>query len=376
MYLENFTLLYVEDEINSRELLSSILEDEVKELFVASNGKEGLELFEKHKPDIVLTDIAMPIMNGIEMSKKIREINSNVPIAILTAFNEPEYLNKAIDLKIEKYILKPIEHNSFFDSLDSIAKVLQYSITEKALQRIIEAQSKTAALGEMISNIAHQWRQPLSVITSLITSLHLDVELEKEITKERITNSSNEILKQAKYLSQTIDDFISFLQTDNSKREKLSIKSVVESSYNLVKESMRNEGIVCVQDVDDVMVEGNRNILIQSLLNIYNNSREAIIKNKIDERYFFITVKKEGNSVIITIKDSGDGMDEEVLGKIFEPYFTTKHQFMGTGIGLYLTWKHITKNLKGTIEVKNINFEYKSKKLKGAQFVISIPASY
>lgn len=125
MRLKNFTILYVEDEKLTQELIGEILKDTCKEVFIASDGQEGLELYKKKKPDIVLSDIAMPNMTGLEMSEAIREIDTEQPIALFTAFSQPSYLKKAAELDISTYILKPLDEEQFFNSLNYMAMEIE-----------------------------------------------------------------------------------------------------------------------------------------------------------------------------------------------------------------------------------------------------------
>jgi YesN/AraC family two-component response regulator len=121
MELDNFTILYVEDDIDTQELIVDILQCHFKEVFVASDGKEGLLVYKEENPDIVLSDISMPTMDGLEMSEAIKELNPKQLIALFTAFNEPEYLQKAAELGIDTYIMKPLDEKQFFNSLKFLA---------------------------------------------------------------------------------------------------------------------------------------------------------------------------------------------------------------------------------------------------------------
>ena len=125
MLLKNLTILYVEDDIDTQKLIKRILSSSVKEVFVASDGIEGLNLYKEKKPDIVLTDICMPKMDGLEMSKEIKNINQNQPIGIFTAFDEPEYLKEAANLDIGTYILKPFDKEQFFNSLEYLGMIVE-----------------------------------------------------------------------------------------------------------------------------------------------------------------------------------------------------------------------------------------------------------
>jgi len=125
MLLENFTILYVEDDPDTQRLIKKILESSAKEVYVASDGEEGLLLYKEKNPDIVLTDICMPKMDGLEMSKEIRTISATQPIAIFTAFDEPDYLKKASQLDIGTYLLKPFDRKQFFNALAYLAMLVK-----------------------------------------------------------------------------------------------------------------------------------------------------------------------------------------------------------------------------------------------------------
>jgi len=124
MKLNNFTILYVEDDIDTQELMANILKMTFGDVFIASNGEEGLKLYKEKRPDIVLSDISMPIMDGLEMSELIKEINPEQLIAIFTAFSDPEYQRKAAELEIDTYIMKPLDEKQFFNSLNYLGMIL------------------------------------------------------------------------------------------------------------------------------------------------------------------------------------------------------------------------------------------------------------
>ncbi len=125
MSLENLTVLYVEDDIDTQRLIKQILSSLAKEVYVASEGEEGLALFKEKRPEIVLTDICMPKMDGLEMAKEIRDLDPTQPIAIFTAFDDPSYLKKAAELDIGTYLLKPFDREQFFNSMDYLAMMAE-----------------------------------------------------------------------------------------------------------------------------------------------------------------------------------------------------------------------------------------------------------
>ena len=372
--LKNFTLLYVEDNQETRELIEEILENRVKEIYTAVDGKDGLEVYKDKRPDIILTDINMPNLNGIDMAKEIKKLNSAQPILILTAFNENHLLHDSVDIGVDGYITKPIvDIEKLIAPLTKTAQRLQGYIDKKKLENLLEIQGKTAAVGEMIGNIAHQWRQPLSIITTLVTTMEVDIDFGEDISKEQIIKCAQDVNKQAQYLSKTIDDFRDFLRADISKKESINLKRVIEKTEDLVVSSLKDNYIKYTKELEDITIMGNENQLIQAILNIFNNAKDALKQIEDNNRYLFISTKVENNKAVILIKDSGGGIKEDITDRIFEPYFTTKHKSVGTGIGLYITYNTIKKVFNGNIEASNVEYEYDGKKLKGAQFTIILP---
>lgn len=249
-------------------------------------------------------------------------------------------------------------------------KRLLLSLKDISNLKLLEEQSRLVSMGEMIGNIAHQWRQPLSIITTNISGLKLKSEFEN-ITSDDIEECNNNILKQANYLSNTIDNFKNFIKGENISTS-ISLKDVVKSTLTLVKASLDNNYIKLILDIDDDMkFFGNSNELIEAFINIINNSKDILkIKNEEDRFLFIATKKLEGNKINLLICDSGGGIQDDIIEKLFIPYFTTKHQSIGTGLGLSIVDKIIRERHKGTITVYNKEFEHNSNLYKGACFSI------
>ncbi len=241
----------------------------------------------------------------------------------------------------------------------------------KEQEKLIYEQSKLAAMGEMIENIAHQWRQPLSIISTAVTGMQLQKELKLNNYEDEIKTLKS-INNTAQYLSKTIDDFRDFLKTDKIKSE-FSVKKSLEKSLNLISSKLKNQNIKVIKNIKDMNVEGIENELLQVFMNIFSNARDAFENSEIKNKYIFIDIYKEENKVIILIKDNAGGIKENILTRIFEPYFTTKHKSQGTGIGLYMSQEIIINHMNGAISCYNSNFEYNNKTYKGAAFKISLP---
>lgn len=242
-------------------------------------------------------------------------------------------------------------------------------------QELLYHQSKIASLGEMLGNIAHQWRQPLSIISTIATGAKLKKEL-NILKDEEFIDDMERINNHSQYLSSTIDDFRDFFSSNDYIRIQINLKDSLKKAFSLVKDAYKSSNIKIIQDMDEnIFLLYNENIFIQAIINILNNAKDALnkIENNHLDKYIFVTLKKEKDFYIIKIKDNANGINEEYLDKIFEPYFTTKHQDQGTGIGLYMTNQIITKHLKSTISVQNVTFTYLKKEYKGAEFIIKIP---
>lgn len=239
--------------------------------------------------------------------------------------------------------------------------------------KLIIVQSKIAAIGEMLSNIAHQWRQPLNIISLSTAKIETSVLLGGKMNQEELLEIGGEINRQAQYLSQTIDDFRNYFNSNIEKVAPFSLKDMFKKLNELTKESFLGNKIEIVVDIKDCVITSNESLLMQSLVNIYNNAKDVIVEREALHRYFFVDVACNNKSLTIKLKDSGGGVGLEIISKIFEPYFTTKHKSQGTGLGLYITYGIVTQHLGGTIVVSNVEYDYKNYKLSGAEFVITIP---
>ncbi len=251
-------------------------------------------------------------------------------------------------------------------------KHILLSMKDITKNKLFDEQSKLAAMGEMIGNIAHQWRQPLSVITTISSGIKVRSEYE-QLENYDIVADMNIIMEQAQYLSQTIDDFRNFIR-DTNEVQNLSIKNTIEKTLTILHSAMINNGITIIRDLkDDMNINGYENELIQSFINIMNNAKDAIkehLKND-DEKLIFINTSKEKSSLIITIKDNGGGIPNDIIHRIFEPYFTTKNKSVGTGIGLSMSYKMLVERHNASIDVYNEEYIYNNKNYKGACFKIT-----
>jgi YesN/AraC family two-component response regulator len=198
---KEFTLLYVEDSGLMREYVRKILEDKVKELYFAEDGKVGLDMFTQHKPDIILSDINMPNLNGLEMSKTIKESHKNQPIILLTEFEKVANLKQAIEIGISSFLSKPIQKGELIETITAIAEDLQMKRDAQKFKELELQRDKIQLLISMMKEIGHHWRQPLSAILSLSSSYELKKRSGLYISEEEEINDINMISEKIKELS-------------------------------------------------------------------------------------------------------------------------------------------------------------------------------
>jgi len=234
---------------------------------------------------------------------------------------------------------------------------------------LLQQQTRLAAIGEMMANIAHQWRQPLSAITSSISGLKLKQEFGL-LDDNDISEVNDQILKNAEFLSKTIDNFRNFFKKDQIKR-KFFIADSINETINIIKASYDNHFIQLDTDFDEsIYYFGSDNMLSQVVLNLLSNSKDALVHNNIDEKHVMISLSMNNDNIKIEVKDNGGGIKEDIQEKIFDPYFTTKHQHQGTGLGLYMSNQIVQNHFNGQITVQNITTEFGM----GACFVIEFPS--
>lgn len=229
--------------------------------------------------------------------------------------------------------------------------------------RILAQQQKMVAMGQMIENIAHQWRQPLSVISTSASGLKLKKQL-NILEDEDFIKSIEQIVDTAKYLSDTIDDFRYFFKPQKDKT-KFSLVKNIEKSLSFLETVLKENSIKVEFEYEDIDITAYETELMQVFINIISNSKDAFIEKKIKDRVIFISIKNFPNRILIEIKDNAGGVEDDILDKVFEPYFTTKHQYSGTGIGLYMSNQIIKTHLNGDIFMKNCSFKYKNIEQKG-----------
>jgi len=291
-------------------------------------------------------------------------------IISLILINNFKDLNKSLEVKVNE---KTKELRKLNDSLEKKIKTEVDNSRKK--DQIMFQQARLASLGEMLQNIAHQWRQPLGALVMIIQSFQskfLSGKLNEEFVDSRVEDAG--VL--AKNMSETLEDFRTFFDP-NKFHKSFSIKKVIDKSIDLTKYQLEKEGVkVYFNMSEEIDIYGFENELTHVILNLINNSKDALIETKKIEKQIRIIVKQTQDSVIINVIDNAGGIKSDIMAKVFDPYFTTKHKSVGTGIGLYMSKQMVEKHMNGKIDCKNIKHKMgieKSELCSCAMFTIEIP---
>ncbi len=225
------------------------------------------------------------------------------------------------------------------------------SLKQKKIEAQLTQHAKLASMGEMMGSIAHQWRQPLNALNLNIEMLEEYYEaqmIDEKFIEKFIEKNTNTV----QFLSQTISDFSNFFKI-NKDKEHFSLKESILGTIEIIQIQLSNNNITYQINGDDIEVFGLVNEFKQVILNLVNNSKDAILQTNNSNGKIDINLYKEHGYAIISVKDNGGGMSETILDRVFEPYFTTKEQGKGIGMGLYISKMIIEDNMNGHLSVKN-----------------------
>jgi len=498
-------VIFVEDDDDLRIALSKLFASFFDEVISCPNGKEAYDRFLEKDIDLIITDLNMPIMGGIELGAKVKALNPTIPIIAISAYNDEEHLMNAFRVGFDDYLIKPIVYNDLVNAVARVSNryylakelelhkkivsstqdmlayldedrryrvvnltyasfhgynieyligktprdILRSDVYEKfALDRLDRAyrgelvtyvdwfningedrymkltyipywsikepkhvegvvvnihdmtewkkaedkltllnrslvktvaskveelrekdnlmiqKGKFIAIGEMLSMIAHQWRQPINAISTATISLKLMSDMDS-IDKKLLEKQTSFIQGICQTMSKTINDFMSFF-SPSQKKSDFSLIECFQRVENMITPQLANRDITYQRVAnDDIVLFGADAEIEHVLLNLISNARDAFEEGNKEEKLIRTSAFREGDSVIIEVADNAGGIKVEPVEKVFDPYFTTKPSGVGTGIGLYMSKTIIERHFSGKIWAFNRD--------DGAVFRIELP---
>ena len=389
--LSNRKILIVDDSSFIIKQVKTVLHPRNYIVHAAKTAQEGFEVLKNESIDLIVLDMELPDMHGLEVLEKIRKNISyiNIPIIALSGTLTHDVIRKILKSGGNDFIRKPFIVEEFILKIDLLIENAQKekSILDKAKMLneansaleervsktvaklrekdiIMFQQSRLAQMGEMLSMIAHQWRQPLNAIASTSTSLKLKAMIGKA-NKDVIIDATDRISFYIKHLSSTIDDFRDFFKPKKEKQET-NLDILVESALLIVKPSLDDKKIKVITELNShTTFVSYANELKQVILNLIKNAEDILVEKEIKDPKIIIKTYEKENSYILEVKDNAGGIPKDIMPRIFDPYFSTKTKKDGTGLGLYMSKIIVEEHCQGVLEVENHE--------EGALFRVKVP---
>ncbi|MEA3289795.1 MAG: hybrid sensor histidine kinase/response regulator [Campylobacterota bacterium] len=361
-------ILIVDDSALQLEKAKRVIETMKLNITTAMNGLEALDIIENSGIDfsLVLTDYNMPEMDGMDLTIKIREKfdKDELGIIVMTINDAPDIPIKFIKYGASDFIHKPFTLLEMSTRINANLEILDLFKSNTEKEKQILEQAKNAQIGELIGNIAHQWRQPLSTISAAASGMEVQKELGL-LTDEEFESMIKRIVDSTKFLSNTIDTFRDYTD-DAGVKTSFNLEERILSTISLVRSLLDEEKISIVTEFDkSIEMNSVASELSQVILNIIYNAKDILTEREIIDPYIKIATTADDKKAIITIEDNAGGVDTDIIDQIFDPYFTTKHQSQGKGLGLYMSKDIVDKHLNGSLHLNNTK--------EGARFYIELP---
>ena len=358
-----------------------------------NSAQEALNLHKPGRFDLVYIDLDLSDMRASELIKNIKNYDAKQKFILFASAQEAHLFYDIIKTGVSAFVAKPVSIENFSNITRCIAQeIVNDAYIEKYTQSLRDQigeineeselhrqlsiqQQKLSQTGEMISMIAHQWRQPLSAITAIIGGLRTRLGLELYLSaadpfkklEEDLDSAFMKIEESAGYLSKTINDFRNFYRPDRLE-SRFNVAEVIERVCRMVLADKELHEIDLALNLDrTIVITSYESELMQVLINLLNNSRDAMREKAIAHPKLSISLRQGGAYIYIDVLDNGKGIDEKIIEKIFLPYFSTKSEKNGTGIGLHMSKNIVENHLKGSIKATN------SQLFSGANFQITLP---
>lgn len=345
---EKLTLLFIEDDKNFLDETTEVFETLFKKVIKAVDGEDGLSKY-NNNIDLIITDINMPKLDGIELIKKVKSINPEQVIIVLSAQSDSDKLFKIIESGACGFLIKPLSQEQLLSTLLRVSKQIN---TRKIYEQNILQQTKMADMGSMIDIIAHQWLNPLTIM-KMRSNLLTDIQTSNQSDKQQLNQYIQQQVASINHLTETLNEFRDFFKIDKKLIDE-SLQKMVYSVLTLLMDNIKQENIKINLDIDHtISLKIYPNEFKHLIINLILNAIEAFNQNNILEtKEIKIYTRKLENQYQLIIEDNAGGVSKENIQHLFTKNFTTKKN--GTGIGLYLS-KKIIEKIGADIEVSSLN---------------------
>jgi signal transduction histidine kinase len=366
------TILLVDDEPDIRDVLSLSLHDMGYDVYEAENGDEALRIFKDKQPSMVMTDIKMPGMDGIELLKKIKHENPETEVIMITGHGDMDLAIRSLKCEATDFITKPINVDALELALQRVReriftrqKLQEYTENlEILLHEKTELQSHLASLGLMIGSISHGIKGLLTALDGGIYLLDSGIAKENEV---RIKEGWDTVKLTVERIRKMVMDILFYAKERDLRLERIDVRNFVEEIAKEIEPKFKSQKVKFVDDFEANLGEFEVDVIYlhSALLNIIENGIDACLEDKIKKSHQIIfAARRHEDRIILEITDNGSGMDSETQDKIFTPFFSSKGN-RGTGLGLFIA-NTIVEQHGGEIKVA-------SKVGQGTRFKIMIP---
>jgi DNA-binding response OmpR family regulator len=354
------TILIVDDNKSNLDLLLAVLKQ--YDTIPCLSGKTAIDIAKTEKIDLILLDVVMPDMDGFEVCKELKTDSKlkNIPILFLTVKHDTNDISKGFNLGAVDYIIKPFNALELLNrikthlELRSYQKLLETKVKgeierNRLSEQIIFQQSKQIEIGELLNNIAHQWRQPLAKLGSINMYNTSKIELDYSLDLDELKSSFKEISSTLEFMSNTIDTFQNFY-TPNKEYNSFYVLDAIRIAISLIDATLKINHIkLTINNINNLKIFGNTNEYAQVILAILNNAKDIIILRRTKKANITITIDSKDNKSIVVISDNAGGINIKKIDDIFLPFISQKNS---SGIGLYMAKLVCNKN-NSEIKVRN-----------------------
>jgi len=360
----DWKIVLIDDEPDIRDVMSVILRDAGYVVFTAPDGETGLQVCESESPQIVITDIRMPGMNGLEVLEALKKKSPDTEVIVVTAFGEMDTAIRALQLDASDFVTKPVNDEAIRMALKrakeryrSGKKLADYTAMlekENADMAMILHQDKMMSMGRLAASVVHEINNPLSGILNYLR-LMMRILKQKDMTSElrqKFQRYLELVENETSRCSQIVSGLLSFSRKSPPAFSQVSVEELLNRSKILSQHKLELGNILLGLSItkDIPPVHGDFNQLQQCLINLIFNAIDAMPDGgrlRLEGGY-----DADKNTVIIKVEDSGCGIEDKDLPHIFEPFFTTKKEGYGVGLGLSTVYGIIERH-KGSIQVES-----------------------